>query len=283
MDAAKALAGSLRPESPSLAEPLRRSTLDDGKAALVRLTGSRTPTMRLVCLPFAGAGANAYRPWAAFMPPELELVGCVPPGRERRIREAPLTRLQPLVMQLAASLRQLGDLPYALFGHSMGALLGFEVIRELRRTGGALSQHLFVSGRAAPHIPMRRKPISGLPTPLLLEELRRMNGTPEAVLREPELLQLLLPILRADLELLETSHYTPEAPLDCAITSFIGSDDAFVPIDDAAGWQEHTSAAFALKVFDGDHFFLYPQQADLLDSLLRGLGFVPRESAASRE
>lgn len=254
--------------------------MNDGPAMLVRLTKSRLPTLRLVCLPFAGGGANAYRPWAALMPPQLELYGCVLPGREHRIREAPLTRMDPLVTQLAAQMQKLGDLPYALFGHSMGALLGFELLRELRRRGGPMPEHFFVSGRSAPHFPSRKKPIHGLPTPLLLDELRRMNGTPEAVLREPELLQLVLPILRADLEVLETFRYVPQAPLDCAITSFVGNNDAFVPLDEAAGWKEHTAAPFALKVFDGDHFFIYAQQAALLESLLGELSHAQSGSAA---
>lgn len=256
--------------------------MNDGQTIFVRLTRSRIPTLRLVCLPFAGGGANAYRPWAALMPPQLELYGCVLPGREHRIREAPLTRMSPLVMQLAVAIRELSDLPFALFGHSMGALLGFELLRELRRTGGPMPLHFFVSARSAPHLPSKRKPLHGLPTPLLLDELRRINGTPEAVLREPELLQLVLPILRADLEVLETCSYVPQAPLDCTITSFVGRDDAFVPLDEAAGWGEHTSAPFALKVFDGDHFFIYSQQAALLDSLLGGLGHAMKESAAPK-
>lgn len=261
--------------------------MNGGQTILVRLTNSRIPTMhpvsmRLVCLPFAGAGANAYRPWAALMPPQIELLGCVLPGREHRIRETPLTRMAPLVVQLAAELRQRDDVPFALFGHSMGALLGYELIRELRRTGGPMPVHFFVSGRSAPHFPARRKPSHQLPTPLLLEELRQMNGTPAAVLQEPELLQLILPILRADLEVLETCAYIAQAPLEVAITSFMGRNDAFVPMDEAAGWREHTSKAFSLQQFEGDHFFIYSQQSALIDSLLSGLGLTMSGSGAPK-
>jgi medium-chain acyl-[acyl-carrier-protein] hydrolase len=153
----------------------------------------------------------------------------------------------------------------------MGGLVSFELARLLRRDYNLIPVHLFVSARRAPHIPAPDPPIHVLPEPAFLEELRRLNGTPDAVLENAELMQLLLPALQSDFAVLETYVYAPESPLDCPITAFGGLQDREVICDYLEGWREQTNATFSLKMLPGDHFFLHSAQSLLLQSLSREL------------
>jgi medium-chain acyl-[acyl-carrier-protein] hydrolase len=162
------------------------------------------------------------------------------------------------------------DRPFAFFGHSMGALVSFELARLLRREHATLPHALFVSGRRPPQLPME-PPTYDLPEDEFVEELRRMGGTPEEVLRHPELLNLLLPTLRSDFELSQTYSYTEAPPFTFPITAFGGLNDQFVPREDLDQWREQTSGSFQLRMFPGDHFFLHSSQALLLQMLSRDL------------
>jgi medium-chain acyl-[acyl-carrier-protein] hydrolase len=153
----------------------------------------------------------------------------------------------------------------------MGGLVSFELARLLRKKYGLNPAHLFVSGYRAPQVPDPDPPIHALPEPEFLEELRRLNGTPEAVLENAELMQLLLPALRADFAVIETYAYIPESPLDCPITAFGGLQDREVSCDDLEAWREQTNAAFSLQTLPGDHFFLHSAQPLLLQSLSQKL------------
>jgi medium-chain acyl-[acyl-carrier-protein] hydrolase len=153
----------------------------------------------------------------------------------------------------------------------MGGLIGFELARLLRREYGLNPVHLFVSGRRAPQIPDSDPPIHALPDFEFLEELRHFNGTPEAVLENTELMQLLLPVLRADFAVIETYVYTPGPALDCSITAFGGLQDCEVRCDRLEAWREQTNASFSLQMLPGDHFFLNSAQPLLLQALSREL------------
>jgi medium-chain acyl-[acyl-carrier-protein] hydrolase len=181
------------------------------------------------------------------------------------------TQLQPLVQAIAPVLLPHLDKPFAFFGHSMGALVSFELARLLRKEYNISPVHLFVSGRHAPQIPDTKPPVHALPEPEFKEELRRLNGTPEAVLQNAELMQLLVPILRADFAVLETYVYTTEPPLNCPITAYGGSEDEEASYDELQAWQKQTNAAFSLQMFTGDHFFLHSAQSLLLQSLSQEL------------
>ncbi len=185
--------------------------------------------------------------------------------------ERPFTQLEPLVPTLASALFPYLDKPFAFFGHSMGGLVSFELARLLRREYGLSPVHLFVSAHRAPQVPDPDAPIHALPNPEFLQELRRYNGTPEAVLENAELMQLLLPTLRADFAVVETYAYTPEQPLDCPITAFGGLDDREVSSNELEAWREQTKASFVLKMFPGDHFFLDSAKPLLLQSLSQKL------------
>ena len=186
------------------------------------------------------------------------------PGRENRLRDLPFGRLSPLVQVLEQALRPYLDKPFFFFGHSMGSLVSFELARQLRRQKAPEPLHLFVSGRAAPQIPHQDPPIHQLADAAFVEALRRYNGTPEAVLQNRELMDLFLPLLRADFAVNETYVYTPEAALNCPISAFGGLQDTEVSREDLAGWRNQTNSTFTLRMFSGDHFFLNRDHSALL-------------------
>jgi medium-chain acyl-[acyl-carrier-protein] hydrolase len=233
--------------------------------------------IRLFCFPYAGGGASIFRTWPAEFSQTVEACSVRFPGRESRIREAPFAQLAPLVEALAEVLLPYLDKPFAFFGHSMGALVGFELARLLRRRpvpaeGRALSPaRLFVSGRNAPHTPDGNPPLHALPEAEFLEELRRLNGIPGEAFSYPELIQLMLPTLRADFTVCETYAYSIEPPLDCPISAFGGLGDSRVSQDNLQAWRDQTSADFSLQMFPGDHFFLHTAQSLLLRTLNREL------------
>ena len=182
--------------------------------------------------------------------------------------EAPFTRLLPLVQKLAQVLVHLMDVPYAFFGHSMGGLISFELIRELRRQQRPLPAHYFVSGSRAPQLGSRTAPFHQLPEPLFVKEVvRRYNGIPAVVLQSDELTKIFLPVLKADVELFETYAYTAEEPLDCPITAFGGMQDNQVSQEELAAWRDQTHGAFTFRMFPGDHFYLNEAREILLQAI----------------
>jgi medium-chain acyl-[acyl-carrier-protein] hydrolase len=162
-----------------------------------------------------------------------------------------------LVAALATALEPAAERPFALFGHSMGALIGFELIRHLRRRGRPAPVHFFVSACRAPQLPRPGSPIHALPDEAFFAALRRLQGTPERVLQDRELMQLVLPALRADFALVETYAYAPGARLDCPISAFGGEADGTVGVADVAGWADQAGCDFALRMLPGGHFFLH--------------------------
>lgn len=237
--------------------------------------------LRLFCLPYAGGGASAYRAWGSEISPEIEILAVQLPGRENRFREPPLRSMSALVERLSVALRPYMDRPFAFFGHSMGALVAYELARALRRQGGPTPVHLVVSGREAPHVPSAHEAMHELSDDALVARLQRLGGTPPEALAQPALLQLVLPLLRADLEAHDTYAYRDDAPLDCPITAFGGLRDPEVRRDHLAAWQRHTRGGFALHSFPGDHFFIRQSQHAVLATLGKILRFVAPQRAVS--
>jgi medium-chain acyl-[acyl-carrier-protein] hydrolase len=236
--------------------------------------------VRMFCFPYAGGGASAYRGWAGGLPPDVEVCPVQLPGRESRLREAPFETPGPLIRAIADALQPyLRDLPFVFFGHSMGAMISFELSRELRRRGQALPLHLFVSGRRAPQVPDTEEPIHALPEPEFIERLRELNGTPEEVLQHAELMKLLIPVLRADFSVNETYAYTQEEPFDIGISCFGGLGDKEVSRDDCAVWKDQTRGRFRLRMLPGDHFFVHSAKDMILESVARDLAEVLSQAA----
>ena len=231
--------------------------------------------LRLFCFPYAGTGASIFRTWSDDLPADVEVCPIQFPGRGTRLMETPFTQLSPLIEALAQALGPLLDKPFAFFGHSLGALVGFELTRQLRRQSGVQPVRLFVSADRAPQIPHRDRPIHALPEGEFLHELRRLNGIPGKVLEDEELRQIMLPVLRADLAVYETYVYSTEPPLNCPISTFGGLQDHRVSRGDLEAWRDQTSGSFSLRMFPGDHFFLNTAQPLILQVLsqeLRGDG-----------
>jgi medium-chain acyl-[acyl-carrier-protein] hydrolase len=232
--------------------------------------------LRLFCFPYAGGGAQAFWNWADHLPADVEVCLAQLPGRGARIRDAPYTRLLPLVETIAQAFGPYADRPFAFFGHSMGALIGFELARLLdaeRRLGPV---HLFASGCRAPQLPAADRQTYDWPEAEFVEDLRRLNGTPQQVLESAELMRLLMPLLRADFEAVQTYRYSAGQPLQCPITVCGGTQDKEVHREHLDGWLEQTSGAVTFRLFPGDHFFIHSSQPLLLRALKQDLERLPK-------
>ena len=220
--------------------------------------------MRLFCLPFAGGGASAYRTWTTELAPQIEVCPVQLPGREERFNEPAHTDLRALASMVITQLQPYFDKPYALFGHSMGALLSYEVSRQLEAQGAPMPVRTLLSAYVPPHRPSRWSPIHHLPDDAFLDEIRQLDGTPAAVLQHQELMQFLMPTLRADFEACETYNSGQWSPLSCPLTIYGGLDDGEVSEEELAAWQVHTSSDFRLRMYAGNHFYLHTAREALL-------------------
>ncbi|MBA2682586.1 MAG: thioesterase [Ktedonobacteraceae bacterium] len=235
--------------------------------------------VRLFCFPYAGGSASLFREWSAFFPREIEVCAIQLPGRENRLAEPPLSEFEPLVQRLADAISPYLDKPCAFFGHSLGALVSFELARFLRQREGFCPVRLLVSAHRAPQLPDPHPPVYDLPLPEFLQTLRGLQGTPEEILHHEELMQLLLPTLRADFTLAETYRYVPDEPLACPCSAFGGLRDSHVSRAELAAWQQQTSSTFLVRMFPGDHFFLHSDRMLLVRAIADELsGYLYRHT-----
>jgi medium-chain acyl-[acyl-carrier-protein] hydrolase len=186
--------------------------------------------------------------------------------------------MDELVAAATPALIPFMDMPFAFFGYSMGAMIGFELARRLRRLGAAGPKHLFVAASRAPRLAGERVTTYDLPEPQFVEDIRRLGGTPTEVLENEELLRLMLPLLRADFAIVQTYSYAEGPLLNCPLTAFVGSQDEDVKRENVAPWGEHTTASFSMHVLPGGHFFLHSSRCALLEIVAREL----EGAAASR-
>lgn len=226
--------------------------------------------VRLFCFPYAGGGEAAYRTWQQNTPCPLTVIPIQLPGRGSRMAEPPFTRIRPLVLALSEALAPELHWPFALFGHSMGGLIAFELARQLRREGKPLPVHLFISAKCCP-ANTEELPSSELSDTQLIDILRRYEGTPEEVLQNPELMNLLLPAIRADMEVCNTYICDAEPPLACPITVFGGLEDHVSRRSGLEGWREYTSSPFTLRMFPAGHFFIKKWERSVLEVICRVL------------
>ena len=229
--------------------------------------------VRLLCIPYEGGDANVFRLWASRfgLSRTAEVCAIQLPGRGTRHREAPFTSMPPLIEELAGALQPFLDKPFAVFGHGLGALIGFELTRYLRQNSGPQPQHLFVGGRRAPQSPSNRSLRYNLPDTELIAALRETDSIPAEVLEHTELMQLMLPLLRADFELAETYDYRPAPPLEVPITAYGGLQDSDPTREELEGWRDQTAVRFKLQMFSGDHLFLHSAQTSVLEAMTREL------------
>ena len=221
--------------------------------------------LRLLCAPYAGGSTAAFHGWADALPASVDVWLLRLPGRDVRLREPLMTDIAELVPAIAAAIADRLEEPLALFGHSLGASIVFELAGRLAREHGVDAAHLAVSSRCAPHIPVSYGPIHTLPSDQFVEALdRRFEAIPPAIKEDPALRELYLPILRADAQLLETYRPTLDAPLNCPITAYGGREDPEVSEQQLAAWARHTRGVFSLRMFPGGHFYLQHERDELL-------------------
>lgn len=225
----------------------------------------RQPRARLFCFPYAGGGASVFRTWSSALEPHAEVCAVEYPGRWSRHREPCSTDLKALASAITDGLTILLDQPFSFFGYSLGTVLAFEVARELRRRGLPSPQQLMVGARQAPQERSKMAPIHALANASFMDEIDRRYGLlPAAIRKDPDLLKMVLPVLRADITALETYVYTDEAPLSLPITAFGGATDKIPDASDLASWQTQTTAGFSSQLLPGGHFFLSESAAQLL-------------------
>jgi medium-chain acyl-[acyl-carrier-protein] hydrolase len=237
---------------------------------LVGRKPNRRAGVRLFCFPYAGGGGSIFRSWQRSLSDAVEVCPVELPGRGSRITEPPFTNMAQLVRVATQALSSHLDQPFAFFGHSMGALIAFELARHLRREYNSQPVHFFGSGRCSPQT-SRESLNPDLPQSELLEMLRRYNGTREEVLEDPELIELMLPVFRADLALCKSYVYTSERPFNFPITAFGGLEDYGVSRECIEGWREHTIGPFVVRMVPGDHFFLNSSTLLLLEAISKEL------------
>ena len=231
-----------------------------------------TARVRLFCFPYAGGGVHIYYAWPASLPAWVEVVAIQLPGRGARMRDAPLTRVTQMAEALAVEMLPLLDKPFAFFGHSLGATIAFELMRVLRAAAQPLPGLFMPAGRQAPQLLDTDPPTYHLPKADFILELARLNGTPQAVLDNHELMEIVLPALRADFEAAETYEYQVQAPFSMPFVVFGGRQDVDNHTDQAmAAWHLHTDAAFTSFGLPGDHFFIHSDETRLLELLTQTL------------
>jgi surfactin synthase thioesterase subunit len=229
---------------------------------------------RLVCLPHAGGSASFYFPVSRALSPAVEVLAIQYPGRQDRRQEPCVDSIPELARQVFAALGPWLDEPLAIFGHSLGASLGFELARLMEARHGRPAAHLFASGRRAPSA-TRHETVHLLDDEGLLADVRKLSGTASAVLDDAELLRAALPAIRSDYRAAETYEYVPGPKLSCPVTVFTGDADPKTTIDEAKAWERHTSGPFDLQVLSGGHFFLTEHQPAILRTLSTVLAGTP--------
>lgn len=242
-----------------------RWVVDDGRA------GDSGAACQLFCFPHAGGGPSFFRHWSAGLRPEIAVRRVLLPGREGRLAEPPFRNIADLVDPLCAALEPRLDLPYALFGHSMGAAVAYEVARRLSAAGMAGPSCLIVSGRRAPGLAVGRRLLHTLPEVEFIAEVARLGGIPPEVLNEPDLLSMLAATLRADYELSEKYRPLPGVRLDCPVVAYMGASDPQAEYAQLLAWREVTTGEFSLRAFRGDHFYLKAGRPDVLRAVREDL------------
>lgn len=239
--------------------------------------------LRLFCFPHAGGGGSFFRPWREALAPRIDVRPVVLPGREGRYRELPYVTMEQATGPISEALEPYLDRPFAFFGHSMGAVLAYEVARRCIADGLPAPQRLFVSARRAPHLPSRRPSYARLTDAEFMDAVAGLDGTPAEVLRQPELVKLFLPTLRADFELNDTYIPLPGPRPACPVTAFLGRGDPEADADEMAAWAHVTGGSFRLRVFEGGHFYVKDEQAALLREIKADLNILEETSPPIRQ
>ncbi|MEU5538897.1 alpha/beta fold hydrolase [Streptomyces sp. NPDC020362] len=221
------------------------------------------PRLRLLCLPHAGGSAGFFHDWGHAFGDDVEVLAARYPGRQERIADDLPGSVEELADGLAEELPPLLDTPLAVFGHSMGASIGYELALRLRDRHQVSPQLLMVSCRKPPHL-LTPRTAAVADDAALIAEVRRLGGTDGALLADPDLRELVLPAIRADFAAVARYGARPGVPLDCPVAGYLGAGDPDVSADDMTGWAAVAPRGFGLTVLPGDHFYLVAQRDALV-------------------
>lgn len=248
---------------------------------LIRYKRNPEASVRLFCFHCAGGSASEFRNWPALLPGKFELMAVQLPGREGRVKEAFLGTMDDLSRGAAEAMTPFLDKPYAIFGHSLGAIGGFETIRELRRRGLNLPFLFIPAGRQGAHVKDEDPPIASLPEHDFIEELRKDYGDHIGhILESAELREIFIPQIHADFALSETYEFRAGQPLDCPVVAFAGIDEVDLDADSLNAWSLHTNRRFHSRRFPGDHFFIRKSQRPMVEAIREEIEFIRREHPA---
>jgi len=240
----------------------------------------RQPALRLFFLPYAGGSGYPLRGWRDAFADNVELLSVRLPGRGPRLEEPPYRRMAPLTAALLRAMDGYLDVPFALFGHSMGALIAYELCAQLEHAGRQ-PMHLFVSGSRAPHIVRGEKRLHALPRAELIEQLKRINGMSHELLEDESMMSMYLPMLRADLAVVETYPRERRSPVSCPITALGGSNDPTASAEEIESWSLYTTRNFARHMLCGGHFFIREEEHRMLQILSDALSPASAHSASA--
>ncbi|MFH8804242.1 thioesterase II family protein [Streptomyces sp. NPDC017936] len=224
--------------------------------------------IRLFCFPYAGGGASTFRSWAELLPEEVDVYAVQPPGREDRLFETPVDDIAVVLREVVPEILEFSSEPFSLFGHSLGAVVCWEVARALRDDHGVEPEHLFLSGcRALPTLHDGRRDLYALSDRELVAALREMNGTPEEILQNDEFMRLFLPAVRADYAMLSRYRFVRGTAPACRATVFGGAEDPAVSREQLERWVDDLPDGSQTLVLPGDHFFLHSSRVRLLSEI----------------
>jgi medium-chain acyl-[acyl-carrier-protein] hydrolase len=227
------------------------------------------PSLRLFCFGYAGSGASVYFPWIKeFQWSRVEIRPIQLPGRENRLNEAPCNTIAEIIGRLLPEIAPFLNCPFVLFGHSLGSIIAFELARGLRKAGLRQPSTLIVSSGQPPHLPRLELPLHALEHDAFIAAVsERYRGIPPELLQIPELLEIFLPILRADLKLLETYTYTPESALAVNLVALGGDSDDLLEPSVLERWKDQGMGRFSTALFPGGHFYLRESRSQLIEYL----------------
>ncbi|AGL16470.1 thioesterase II family protein [Actinoplanes sp. N902-109] len=244
----------------------------NGDAAkwLTVFTPAPQSSVRLVCFPYAGGSGSFFLPISRALAPTVEVLAVQYPARQTRRLEPGIDNIPDFADQIFAAVRQSTDKPLAFFGHSMGAVLAYEVALRFQQAGLPSPVRLFVSGRRAPS-KYRDERFHAAPDAEFIAELKGLGGPNSAFLNDPEMLEMVLPALRSDYTAIERYRHEPGRTLDCPISAFVGDSDPRASLDEVRAWAQHTTGPFDLEIFQGDHFYLIGQGPQLIELIAKKL------------
>jgi surfactin synthase thioesterase subunit len=221
----------------------------------VKYRSEHSTALRLICLPYAGGSISTYANWINEVPEGVEIIAVQPPGRGVRFIEPPFDSMHALVESLFSALTPILTEPYVVFGHSLGSWVSYELLKKIQKNNLTLPVHFFASGARAPHIEKKKENIHALPDEQFKERLKKLNGTPQSIIENHELMDFLMPVLRADFKI-ANDYCAAFDEVGCSVTVIGGNNDTEISIEELHAWKTLFTEPTEIEIVEGDHFFV---------------------------